>query len=185
MDREKLNEKAYWNIFTKFVNDVNSNLFQYVYANRTKFYPLYGEQQVNRKLETVWAIGANKFVSDKDGKQVLDKKGFDRYVKWMKKSKVNGWEDIATSARMSNAEKIGDWKSYVELGDVQLKNGKVSDLVLYNWGLRVTRGCKDQALRLHVAKWFEDAATEAAKKEAEGMMSFRTYFEKLAEELKQ
>ena len=103
----------------------------------------------------------------------------------MKKSKVNGWEDIATSARMSNAEKIGDWKSYVELGDVQLKNGKVSDLVLYNWGLRVTRGCKDQALRLHVAKWFEDAATEAAKKEAEGMMSFRTYFEKLAEELKQ
>lgn len=185
LDREKLNEKAYWNIFTKFVNDVNSNLFQYVYVNRTKFYPLYGEQQVNRKLETVWAIGANKFVSDKDGKQVLDKKGFDRYVKWMKKSKVNGWEDIATSARMSNAEKIGDWKSYVELGDVQLKNGKVSDLVLYNWGLRVTRGCKDQALRLHVAKWFEDAATEAAKKEAEGMMSFRTYFEKLAEELKQ
>ena len=185
LDREKLNEKAYWNIFTKFVNDVNSDLFQYVYANRVKFYPLYGEQQVNRKLETVWAIGANKFVSDKDGKQVLDKKGFDRYVKWMKKSKVNGWEDIATSARMSNAEKIGDWKSYVELGDVQLKNGKVSDLVLYNWGLRVTRGCKDQALRLHAAKWFEDAATEAAKKEAEGMMSFRTYFEKLAQELKQ
>lgn len=185
LDREKLNEKAYWNIFTKFVNDVNSDLFQYVYANRAKFYPLYGEQQVNRKLETVWAIGANKFVSDEDGKQVLDKKGFDRYVKWMKKSKVNGWEDIATSARMSNAEKIGDWKSYVELGDVQLKNGKVSDLVLYNWGLRVTRGCKDQALRLHAAKWFEDAATEAAKKEAEGMMSFRTYFEKLAEELKQ
>lgn len=185
LDREKLNESAYWNIFTKFVNDVNSDLFQYVYANRANFYPLYGEQQVNRKLETVWAIGANKFVNDKDGKQVLDKKGFDRYVKWMKKSKVNGWEDIATSARMANAEKIGDWKSYVELGDVQLKNGKVSDLVLYNWGLRVTRGCKDQALRLHAAQWFEDAAAKAAKKEAEGMMSFRTYFEKLAEELKQ
>lgn len=67
------------------------------------------------------------------------------------------------------------------------KNGKVSDLLLYNWGLRITKNCKDKELRARAARWFENAAAESAKKEAEGkagMMSYRTYFEKLAAELK-
>lgn len=187
LDRAKLNEKAYWDLFANYVNDVDSDLFQHVYANRTQYCTLYGEQPVNRKLQNVWAIGASRFVKEDDGKKVLDKKGFERYVKRMKKAKVEGWEDIATSARMNNAEKIGDWKTYVELGEVQLKNGKVSDLLLYNWGLRITKNCKDKDLRSRAAGWFERAAAEAAKKEAEGkggMMSYRTYFEKLAEGLK-
>ena len=49
------------------------------------------------------------------------------YRLWMKKSKVEGWESIATSARMLNAEKLKDWKTYIDLGEVQLKKGKVSD----------------------------------------------------------
>ena len=58
---------------------------------------------------------------------------------------------------------------------------------MYNWGLRITKNCKDKDLRSRAAGWFERAAAEAAKKEAEGkggMMSYRTYFEKLAEGLK-
>ena len=89
---------------------------------------------------------------------------------------------------MLNAEKLKDWKTYIDLGEVQLKKGKVSDLILYNWGLRLTQNCKDKALRLRAARWFDEAATKSAKREAEGkgnMMSFRTYFERLAEELKQ
>ena len=188
LDRGKLNEEAYWNIFVKFVNDVSSDLFQYVYANQSEFISRYGEQPVKRKLSAVWSIGANKFVHEKNGEMVLDKKGFDRYVKWMKKSKVEGWESIATSARMLNAEKLKDWKTYIDLGEVQLKKGKVSDLILYNWGLRLTQNCKDKTLRLRAARWFDEAAATSAKRETEGkgnMMSFRTYFEKLAEELKQ
>ena len=188
LDRGKLNEEAYWNIFVKFVNDVSSDLFQYVYANQSEFISRYGEQPVKRKLSAVWSIGANKFVHEKSGEMVLDKKGFDRYVKWMKKSKVEGWESIATSARMLNAEKLKDWKTYIDFGEVQLKKGKVSDLILYNWGLRLTQNCKDKTLRLRAARWFDEAAATSAKRETEGkgnMMSFRTYFEKLAEELKQ
>ena len=52
----------------------------------------------------------------------------------------------------------------------------------------MTQNCKDKALRLRAARWFDEAATKSAKREAEGkgnMMSFRTYFERLAEELKQ
>ena len=94
----------------------------------------------------------------------------------MKKAKVDGWEDIAANARMNNAEKTGDWKTYVTEGDALLKNGKVSDLLLYNWGLRITKNCKDKELRARAARWFENAAAES--------MSYRTYFEKLAAELK-
>ncbi|MBC5621539.1 thioredoxin fold domain-containing protein [Butyricimonas hominis] len=187
LDREKLNEKKYWDIFVRYVNDVDSDLFRYVYANREHLVSLYGEQQVNRKIQSVWATGANRFVQEKEGAKVLDKKGFERYVKRMKKAKVDGWEDIAANARMNNAEKTGDWKTYVTEGDALLKNGKVSDLLLYNWGLRITKNCKDKELRARAARWFENAAAESAKKEAEGkagMMSYRTYFEKLAAELK-
>ena len=41
---------------------------------------------------------------------------------------------------------------------------------------------------INSARWFDEAAATSAKRETEGkgnMMSFRTYFEKLAEELKQ
>ena len=176
LDREKLNEKKYWDIFVRYVNDVDSDLFRYVYANREHLVSLYGEQQVNRKIQSVWATGANRFVQEKEGAKVLDKKGFERYVKRMKKAKVDGWEDIAANARMNNAEKTGDWKTYVTEGDALLKNGKVSDLLLYNWGLRITKNCKDKELRARAARWFENAAAES--------MSYRTYFEKLAAELK-
>ena len=118
---------------------------------------------------------------------VLDKKGFKRYVKRMEKAKVDGWEDIASGAEMMNAEKIGDWKTYIALGTERIKQNKVSDLLLYNWGLRVNKQCKDKELRLLAAKWFDEAAAKAAKNEAEGksnMMSYRTYFEKLAKDLK-
>ncbi len=187
LDRGKLDERAYWDIFSKYVNDVDSDLFQHVYAHRDHFASLYGEKAVDRKMQSVWASGAHRFVTEKEGTMVLDKKGFERYVKRMKKAKVNGWEDIAESARMNNAERTGDWKTYVALGDARLKEGKVSDLLLYNWGLRISRNCQDKDLRSRAARWFENAAAEAAKKEAdgkEGMMSYRPYFEKLAAELK-
>ena len=76
---------------------------------------------------------------------------------------------------------MGDWETYVDLGDVNLKSGSVGDEILYNWGLRVNRLCKDQTLRLRVAKWMDDAAA----KSKEGPMSFKVYFERVANDLKQ
>ncbi len=187
LDKDNLKEKKYWDIFTKYVNDVDSDLFQYVYEHREEFYSIYGEAVVKRKIQNVWTIGANQFVNKEGDQMVLDKKGFKRYVKRMEKAKVDGWEDIMASAEMANAEKIGDWKTYIDLGTERIKQGKVSDLLLYNWGLRVNKQCKDKALRLLAAQWFDEAAAKAAKKEAEGknnMMSYRTYFEKLAKDLK-
>lgn len=112
---------------------------------------------------------------------MYDQKGFKKYVKRLSKADVDGKTDIIENARMTNAEKLGDWKTYIALGSEQLKNGKVGDLVLYNWGLRINRGCKDSALRMQAAQWFDDAAA----KSKEGPMSFKVYFERVANDLKQ
>lgn len=188
LDKAKLKEKAYWDLFVKYVNDANSDVFNYVYDHRAEFYPVFGEKDVKRKISTVFAIGANQFVKGQGKDAVLDQKGFKKYVKRLSKADVDNKMDIIASAKMTNAEKLGDWKSYVVLGTECLKSGHVSDLQLYNWGLRVDRTCKDLAQRKLAAQWFDDAAAASAKKEAEGkagMMSYRTYFEKLAAALKE
>ena len=104
----------------------------------------------------------------------------------MKKAKVDGYEEIIANARMNNAERTGDWKTYTSLGDEQLKKGEVPDLVLYNWGLRIVQKCNDNALRLQAAKWFDDAVARSEKAETEGKnaIPFKTYFEKLSQDLK-
>ena len=51
----------------------------------------------------------------------------------------------------------------------------------------MNKQCKDKALRLLAAQWFDEAVVNAAKNEAKGkgnMMSYRTFFEKLAKDLK-
>ena len=187
LDKNNLKEKKYWDMFVKYVNDVDSDIFQYVYEHRDEFYSIYGERDVKRKIQGVWSLGANEFVNKVGDQMELDKKGFKRYVKRMEKAKVEGREDIVINAEMTNAEKIGAWKTYIEIGTERLKKGGVSDLLLYNWGLRVNKQCKDKVLRLLAAKWFDDAAAEAAKKETEGkrnMMSYKTYFERIAKDLK-
>lgn len=187
LDKNKLKEKECWNLFVRFVNDVNAEVFTYVYDHRAEFYPVFGEREVKRKISRVWAIGANQFVTGQGDEATLDAKGFKRYIKRLSKADVDGKYDIIATAQMTNAEKTGDWKTYLALGNERLKSSKVSDLMLYNWGLRVNRLCKDPALRLKAARWFDEAAAESEKDEANknGMMSYRTYFEKIAADLKQ
>lgn len=187
LDKNKLKEKECWNLFVRFVNDINAEVFTYVYDYRAEFYPVFGEKEVKRKISRVWAIGANQFVTGQGDEAALDAKGFKRYIKRLSKADVDGKYDIIATAQMTNAEKTGDWKTYLALGDERLKSGSVSDLMLYNWGLRVNRLCKDPALRFKAARWFDEAAAESDKDEVNknGMMSYRTYFEKIAADLKQ
>lgn len=188
LDKSKLKEKKYWDLFDKYVTDVNAGVFQYVYDNRAEFESLIGEKIVKNKIRIVWAIGANQFVTGRGEDAVLDKKGFKEYVKRLEKVDVEGKYSIIAAAEMSNAEKMADWKTYLKLGDKQLKNGRVSDMELYNWGLRINQRCADIAFRARAAEWFDMAVVRCDKREAEGksgMMSFKPYFEKLAKDLRQ
>ena len=159
---------------------MDSDVFAYVYEHRNELAQVIGEKEVKNKIRVVYIIGANRFVTGQGEEATFDKKGFNRYCKRLKKTDVEGVEDIISDARMNNAEKLGDWETYVDLGDVKLKSGSVGDVILYNWGLRVNRLCKDQTLRLRVAKWMDDAAA----KSKEGPMSFKVYFERVANDLK-
>lgn len=187
LDKAKLQEKPYWDLFAEYIDDVNSDVFTYVYENREALCQAIGEKEVRRKIARVWAIGANGFVTGQGEEVVFDAKGFKKYVKRLEKADVDGKYDIISTAKMSNAERLGDWEEYIKLGTERLEKGGVSDMVLYNWGLRINRMCQDEDLRLQAAKWFDDAAAAAAQKEAEGkagMMSYKTYFERVAAELK-
>ena len=181
MERAQLKEKANWDMFNKYINDVDSDIFRYVYDNQNEFAGLFGEKEVRAKIRKVWTLGANRYVTGEGEEVVYDRKGFKKYVKRLSKADVDGKTDIIENARMTNAEKLGDWKIYIALGSEQLKGGRVGDLVLYNWGLRINRGCKDSALRMQAAQWFEDAAARSK----EGEMSFKVYFERVANDLKQ
>lgn len=187
LDFSKLKEREYWDLFAKYVNDVDADVFVYVYNHREEFYESIGLEEVKRKIAGVWTRGAYDFVREVDGSNVFDKKGFKKYVKRLKKTDVQEQEGIIANAKMANAEKIGDWKTYISLGNEQLKAGRVSDMLLFNWGLRMDQQCKDDLYRKQAAQWFVDAVAASAKKEAEGnvgMMSYRKFFEELAAALK-
>ncbi len=183
LEQAKLKEREYWDMFAKYINDVDANIFNYVYEHREEFYKSIGIEEVRRKIASVWTRGAYGFVQEINGHNILDEKGFKKYVKRLKKTDVQDQEGIIVNAKMSNAEKIGDWKTYISLGSEQLKNGGVGDMQLFNWGLRVDQLCKNDVYRKQAAQWFVNAAAESAKKEAEGkvsMMSYRKFFEELA-----
>ena len=194
IDKAKLLEKSYWDLFDQYINDVDSDVFAYVYENREKFYQAIGEQKVRWKIANVWAAGTSRFITGIGEDVVFDAKGFKSYIKRLAKADVEGKYDIISDAKMSNAEKLGDWKEYIKLGTERLKKGGVSDMLLYNWGLRVERQCKDADLRFQAAKWLDNAAAASAEQEVSNqgndssipmMMSWGKYFKEVSAQLKQ
>ena len=178
LDKTKLSEKPYWDLFAKYINDVNSDIFTYVYENREALCQAIGEKEVRRKIAGVWRVGAYSFVTGQGEDVVFDAKGFKKYIKRLSKADVDDKFIIISDAKMGNAEKLGNWEEYVKLGTERLAEGPVGDMLLYNWGLRVNRMCKDEALRLQAAKWFDDAIAKET-----GSM-FRSSFERVATDLK-
>ena len=178
LDKTKLSEKPYWDLFAKYINDVNSDIFTYVYENREALCQAIGEKEVRRKIAGVWRVGAYSFVTGQGEDVVFDAKGFKKYIKRLSKADVDDKFTIISDAKMGNAEKLGDWEEYIKLGTERLAEGPVGDMLLYNWGLRVNRMCKDEALRLQAAKWFDDAIAKET-----GSM-FRSSFERVAADLK-
>lgn len=182
-DGYKLKEKKYWELFEKYVADVNSDIFKYIYANRDEFYSLFGEKQVGQKLNTVWVAGADAFLTDTG----FDEAGFKEYVKRMKKEKVKDWRMIVRDAGMKRAEKTGDWRTYVELAEEKWKEEQIPDAELYRWGMKINQECRDEAIRFKAARWFALAADEMARTEWKtgkvNISSYKGFFEKLVDDL--
>lgn len=162
MDKSKLKEQEYWDLFEKYITDVNSDLFIYVFDNKQEISQSIDEARVNSKLNNVWIGGAYTFVKREGDKVVADKKGLDSYIKRMKKAKVKDWENIAYYGKVNFAEGTDNWKEYTSLISKQLKKNPklINDMMLYNYGLRVNQKCEDTKYRLIAAKWMDDRVGE-------------------------
>lgn len=185
LDKAKLKEREYWDLFRKYVKDVDSDEAKYVYKNRKEFVRLFGEQEVNRKLYQLYSGGAFRYWKEEDGKGVFNEKGFEKYARELMKKDIDRKEIIVSDARMNYAMKTGDWNKYVQLGNERLEAGEKNDFIVYNWGVRVNFACKDMTVREEVAKWMDRfAAACDAKPEASGSASLKNSYLTIADKLR-
>ncbi len=168
VDKSTIFTKANWDLFNNNLSDVDSDMFKYVDANKEKFYPVVQKDLVVRKLMGCWRQSANaKFLVKGDNGYKFDESGLKAFAKRMKKAGVKDVDGIVFDATHAAAYRLGDWERYVKMAEKSAD--KASGLVLYNWGLKVSKGCKDKELRLRTAKVLENAIerfTKAAAKEA-------------------
>ena len=183
MAPECLLQPAYWRLFELYALDVNSEQFRYMLCHREKFYALYGEAVVQQKEQVIWHAGADFFVQ----KQPFDESGFKSYIKRLKKEKVKNWRSIERGARMQLAQKSGNWKTFLSLGEEKWNAERVSDVELYQWGRLIYDHCQDENLRSKMAYWLSQRAFELEHQERtrgkSTITSYRGYIEKLVNDL--
>ena len=184
---ERLKNKKYWELFREYVIDIDSELFKYVSQYRTDFFSLFGREEVLKKILQVWTVGAEGFVTKKEGKYVFDEAGFKNYVKRLKAEKIENWRSIVRKARMNAAEKTGNWKVYAELAEERWNEEQIPEAELYSWGVVIKENCRDKSIRYKAARGYALTVAEIEKKERlEGKVrvsSYKGFFEKLVNDL--
>lgn len=168
-DLSLLKSEEYFNLYEKYIDSPDSEIFKYIYSNKNEFYKLYPKERIDKKFTMVWGNGSRTFVKKIDGAVQFDSKGYEQYLKRMKKEKVKDLEEITFNADLFNADQMGKWKEYVELADARIKKIKIEnvpDIMLYNWGLRIDQNCKDKQLREKAAGWFSSMLPVIADREA-------------------
>ena len=178
-----LKEKKYWDFFYLYAGQVTPEFFEYILSHRYELFGLYGEEEVRKKITDLWVAGAEEFV--KEG--TFDEVGFKAYTKRLKKEKVEGWRLIVRNARMHAAEKLEDWKTFVNLAEEKWNEEQIPDAELYRWGMKINEQCRDANVRYKMAQWLAQRAIEMERKERLNgkvrIASYKGFFEKLADDL--
>lgn len=178
-----LKEKKYWDFFYLYAGQVIPGFFEYILSHRSELFRLHGEEKVRKKITDLWIAGAEEFV--KEGS--FDEVGFKAYTKRLKKEKVEGWRLIVRNARMHAAEKLEDWKTFVNLAEEKWNEEQIPDAELYRWGMKVNEQCRDANVRYKMAQWLVQRAIEIERKERLNgkvrITSYKGFFEKLADDL--
>jgi len=167
-DLALLKTPEYYKLFDRYVNDPDSRVFKYVYENRDEFGKLFNQRAVDQKLFNVWSDGSRAFAKKAGDKATFDSKGFNLYVKRIKAEKVKDGDIIIANAKMHNADMLGNWNEYVKLAESKIKKVKlenIPDHELYNWGIRIEKGCTDAKLREKAAQWFKKMALVSEERE--------------------
>jgi len=165
VDKAKLKEKDYWEMFKTHVNDPKSPLFQYVLKNKEEFYKTIDQYQVEMKISGVWYEAGYAYVDIKATPPTFDKKGFDEYIKYMEAHNVKDIESIVFNVTMDANRRLNKWDDYLKMAVDRYNKGKANGTAVWNWGLRTEQMCKDKKIRLKMADLCEKVAEETKKQE--------------------
>jgi len=142
------NKKTFY-LINEFVRDLDSDLAQKILTNKEIFVKNVGKADVDNYERTLWLIKAMSFTSDAGGQKVLDKVGYDKFIKQLEASGVDKDDYVKMSSTMENYHLIADWDSYVNeaVAYMKKKKEKASLMFTWNWGARLQSGCQDNAIR--------------------------------------
>lgn len=195
-EADMLSNKGLFDAFLKYNTSPLSPSFQYVLAHKSEFVSKYGGEKLNMIMNRVWMSYPRSFVSKSaDGSVQVDEAGMKAYEAEMKKWKVKNADEIILNFDIYVAESKQDWKQYASLCSKSIKKYGENDMEIYNWVLRIKKGCKDQKVKNVAIGWMntriknieKEKAKEAPLKEGEiramPLMDFSKYYKKLIDDL--
>lgn len=197
-EAEMLENEELYNAFLKYNTSPLSAPCTYVLDHKEQFEARYDKAKLDARLNGWWMAYPYTLVTkDGDGHVVYDEAAMKRYVKLMKERKVADCAQIVLNTDIHVAEVRGEWAQYAKLCTKYMKKYEATDMVLYNWVLRILDGTKDRKVRDTAIGWLEKRIKALDEEEAnlpplkEGeirampMMDFRQYFRKQMDELRQ
>lgn len=200
-DQDMLTNKGLFDAFLKYNTTPLSPAFQYVLSHKAMFTKKYGDEHLDRAIESVWMSYPRSFVTkESDGSVKVDEVAMEAYKKEMKKWKVKNADEVILNYDMYVAESKSDWKTFAALCTKSIKKYGEYDMSIYNWALRIQQYCKDPKVRETAIGWINARMKNIAKEKAKEMerqknlesgvipaitmMDFSQYYVKMIEDLK-
>ncbi len=200
-DQDMLTNKGLFDAFLKYNTTPLSPAFQYVLSHKAMFIKKYGDEHLDRAIESVWMSYPRSFVTkESDGSVKVDEVAMEAYKKEMKKWKVKNADEVILNYDMYVAESKSDWKTFAALCTKSIKKYGEYDMSIYNWALRIQQYCKDPKVRETAIGWINARMKNIAKEKAKEMerqknlepgvipamtmMDFSQYYVKMIEDLK-
>lgn len=171
-----LGNEELFDIYMNHIQSPYNETFKYVWAHKNEFIQKYGEK-VNQQLKNTWTGYPVKqfIIKGQDGAVSFNETGMKEYISVMEKANVDNIDYIKLNTQIALCTAKGEWKELLNLGHQYDKQYKATDVLVYNWCLRIEQKCTDQSLRQEAANWLKErlvninkAAEEQAKAEKDG-----------------
>lgn len=169
----QLQDKFYFMLFYRYVNDAGSDAFRYVVAHKDEILSQYDSafaKALEKKMLQNWKMYPyTAFVKREGDKNVLDEQGMSDYMTRMVQAGVKEAPQIEEAVRMSLDGANKNWNSFIKRGNKLLASNTIlgDNNALLDWCKLVDTYCADQKIRKQVAVWCADAIVRTDKADEE------------------
>ena len=165
--QELLEDEALFEAFLKYNSSPLSPAFQYVLQHKEEFKNKYPQSGLERMISSNWMSYPRTLLKkDADGTVTFDRKAMKSYVKEMKKWGVEDRKEIVLLSDIHVAESTKNWSDYAKLCSRYIKAFGENDMYIYNWSLRIQRGCQDKKVQATAIQWMQRRMENIKKEEA-------------------